>query len=183
MIYPRVRFLLWFINDKCTAFKSFLMVYSHRATVYLWSLHFLFSDVQNGRVTQPPVQLEPPPRLLIAPMALLQEVINSSHYSFDTQKKKTQQFQRQADPRAETNGNVTARAFASTQLHKLHLQTLITSRLQSKQLIASARRTHYWPNVFQAFLPISSVPPHSWLHFAPKHFRRHPASTFVSTAC
>lgn len=47
MIYPRVRFQLWFINDWCTTFKSFLMVFSHRATVYLWSLHFLFSDVQK----------------------------------------------------------------------------------------------------------------------------------------
>lgn len=86
------------------------MVFSHRATVYLWSLHFYSQMFKKRRVTQPPVQLElsvffflphpPHPRSLIAPVAPPQEVINSSHYIFDI----NTHFQRQADLRVETNG-------------------------------------------------------------------------------
>lgn len=101
------------------------MVFSHRATVYLWSLHFYSQMFKKRRVTQPPVQLElsfffffcTPPRSLIAPMAPPQEVINSSHYSFD----KNTHFQRQADLRTETNGPFPAPSLRLSEFSTLSL--------------------------------------------------------------
>lgn len=140
------------------------MVFSRRATVYLWRLHFLFSDVRKRTSNPAPrsagVLLFPSPSL-IAPVAPPQEVINSSHYSFD----KNTHFQRQTDLCTETLSCVPSPLWSWT----AHFQTLITSRLQSKQRIAKTRRTHYWPGVFQAFPIISSLPPRSWLHLALKH--------------
>lgn len=140
------------------------MVFSRRATVYLWSLHFLFSDVQKRTSNPAPcsagVLLSPPRLLSLLPwhrcrkwLTLLTAVLTKTHIF-----KGRQIFV----PSPLRSGTV-------------RFQTLITLGLQSKQLIANARRAHYWPSVFQAFPITSSLPPHSWLRLALKHFCRRAA--------
>lgn len=84
----------------------------------------LFSDVQKKTSNPAPCSTgallffcTPPAPSLIAPMAPPQEVINSSHYSFD----KNTHFQRQADLRTETNGPFPAPSLRLSEVSTLSL--------------------------------------------------------------